>query len=210
MSDAPATNTSTENGSTDEPKKSKKLLVIIIVILLVVGGGVGGFFFLRRASSTTKEEAKGKKSKKSKAEKEEPAEGSEESKEEGEPKVKTEKTSDTKSDSISLPDDEEVKHVIELQPFVVNLADVDQARYLRLTVSLGIGEREDGEETPNPIFMTRIRNAILSVLTAKTSEDILTNQGKITLRKELLKATQEASEEPKVVAIYITDFIVQL
>ena len=39
----------------------------------------------------------------------------------------------------------EVKEVIELQPFIVNLADKNEARYLRMTISLGIGE--SAEET---------------------------------------------------------------
>ena len=91
----------------------------------------------------------------------------------------------------------------------MNLADTEQARYLRMSVSLGIGEGE-GSEKPEQLFMTRVRNAMLAVLSDKNSEEILSVEGKTKLRKDLLKAAQAAADEPEVQAIYITDFIVQL
>jgi flagellar FliL protein len=105
--------------------------------------------------------------------------------------------------------DSDVKQVVELQPFIVNLSDTSDARYLRMTVSLGIGESETPEK-PNPLFTTKVRNAMISVLTTKTSEQVLSADGKAVLRKELLEAARSVSDEPQVIAIYITDFIVQL
>jgi flagellar basal body-associated protein FliL len=58
--------------------------------------------------------------------------------------------------------------------------------------------------------MTRVKHAMLSVLTTKKSTDVLTVEGKQKLREELLDAAESASEKPKVKAVYITDFIVQL
>ena len=54
----------------------------------------------------------------------------------------------------SLPDDEEVKHIVPLEPFIVNLADEGDPRYLRVSVNLGIGEGEGGEaeEKSDPLF----------------------------------------------------------
>ena len=98
--------------------------------------------------------------------------------------------------------------MLELQPFIINLADQGEAHYLRMTVSIGIGETK--EEKPDPLLTTRVRNAMLAVLTTKTSEEVLTEQGKAVLRKELLKAARAAVEEPSIEAIYITDFIVQM
>lgn len=194
------------------PKKSKKKLIIIFaLVLLIVGGGGGGFLFYKRAIAATPETAeKSKKSKAADNEEESEEEGSdgEESKEEGE-----ESEGSHEEDSAHI-DDSEVKQIIELQPFIVNLADKDEARYLRLTVNVGVGESEGGEGGEkgkvDPLFTTRVRNAMLAVLTTKTSDEVLSAEGKNTLRKELLKATRKASEEPQVHAIYITDFIVQL
>lgn len=187
----------------------KKLILIVLIVLLLVGGGAGAFFFLKGSSAegeeTAETEKREKKSSKKKALEEE---------EEEEPTdPKGGKTSSASKSSLksAIPNDEDVKHIIELQPFIVNLADEDQARYLRLSVSVGIGGEESGkEEKADPIFITRVRNAMLAVLSVKSSEEVLTVEGKAKLRKELLKAAQTASEEPHVEAIYITDFIVQL
>ncbi|HEY6805136.1 MAG TPA: flagellar basal body-associated FliL family protein [Pyrinomonadaceae bacterium] len=112
---------------------------------------------------------------------------------------------DTKKEKKSEEDD--VKEVIELLPFVVNLADREEPKYLRMTVSLGIGE---GTEKPDPLFTTKVRNAILAVVTTKTADQILTVDGKTELRKEMLEAAQTAADKPAIHAIYITDFIVQM
>jgi flagellar FliL protein len=105
-------------------------------------------------------------------------------------------------------EDSEVKEVIELQPFIVNLADKNETRYLRMTISLGVGETSEGKA--DPLFTTRVRNAILGVITTRTSDQILTSEGKAHLRKDMLEAARTAVEKPEVHAIYITDFIVQM
>ncbi len=196
-----ASETSVTGVETDVKKGSKKILIIILAVVLL--GGAGGFFYFRAASAATETAGKPEKgTKKSSAEKDA---------EEGETEDKqSSKSPGSTALDNALADDEEVKHVIELQPFIVNLADDDQARYLRMTVSVGIAGEEGEAEKPNPIFITRVRNAMLAVLSVKTSEDVLTVKGKSKLRKELLKAAERASEEPEVKAIYITDFIVQL
>lgn len=174
-------------------KKSKNLLVIGgFIILLLIGGG--GFYFLGRSNAAAEPAAESKNEK---------ARSKKDSGTEEEPKA-----NDDDSLGNALPDDRSVKQVVELQPFIINLSDAESARYLRMTVSLGIGE-EAGEK-PDQLFLTRVKNAMLAVLTTKKSDEVLTVEGKAKLRKELLKAAQAASEEPHVEAIYITDFIVQL
>jgi len=106
-------------------------------------------------------------------------------------------------------EESEITQVVELQPFIVNLADNDDARYLRMTVSLGIAGTEGGEKS-TPLFTTKVRNAMISVLTAKTSTQVLSPEGKAELRKQLLEAARTVSGEPQVKAIYITDFIIQM
>lgn len=191
MSDAPQTTDAA-------PKKSKKkLFLIIALMLLLAAGGSGGYFYFTKASSTKKPE----KSRRTRAvEDEETADRAEE-------KAQAETKNIV---ALNLPDDSEVNHVIELQPFIVNLADKGEARYLRMTVSIGLGGEAGGKEKPDPLFTTRVRNAMLAVLTTKTSDEILTAEGKAALRKELLRAARAAVEEPEIKAIYITDFIVQL
>jgi flagellar protein FliL len=183
-------------------KSRKKLLIIALAALLVIGGG--GFYFFRvrtaAAADAAKAKDKGEKKKKSKEDEEAAPAGDE--------KSPAESGNSKKVLEISVPDDSEVKQVVELQPFIVNLADDSEPRYLRMTVSVGLAE--SGEVKPDPLFTTKVRNAMLAILTSKRSEEILTVEGKATLRKELLRAAQAAVSEPEVHAIYITDFIVQL
>lgn len=189
----------------------KKLILLVLVVLLLVGGGGGAYFFFFRHSAAQEgeETAEAKETGKKKPSKKKAVEEDDEEEE----APKNGKTSSASKSSLksAIPNDEDVKSVIELQPFIVNLADEDQARYLRLSISVGIGgEESGGSEKADPIFITRVRNAMLAVLSVKSSEEVLTVEGKAKLRKELLKAAQAASEKPHVEAIYITDFIVQL
>jgi len=191
-------------------KKSFKKIIILAVILIVLGGG--GFYYWqsKSAAAADDEDAEAvekdeKPSSEKKSKRKKPVDDSEEETEEAEKPAK--KSSSLKA---ALPNDEDVKKIIELPPFIVNLADSENARYLRMSVSLGVGGEEGGSEKPDQLFMTRVRNAMLAVLSEKKSDEILTVEGKGKLRRELLKAAQAASEEPHVEAIYITDFIVQL
>ncbi len=210
MSDTPAP------AAEGSAKKKKPLLLILIAVVVLAAGGGGAFFFLKRGAAAEAESAeKEKKAEKGKKKaKNDPAEEDEEEPAADEPAAtepgKDGKTTKSKFSvkQLDLPDDKEVKKIIELQPFVVNLADREDTRYLRLSVSIGVGESK--EEKADPILITRIRNAMLAVLTTKTADEILTQEGKSTLRKELLKAARAAIEEPHIEAIYITDFIVQM
>lgn len=194
--------TETTESEVPEKKGSKKFLIIIILAVVLLGGGGAGAYFFLFSSKPTDEKAEGKSSKKSKAK------VVEDEAEEEDPEEKPEKSSSLKG---SIPKDEEVKEIVELQPFIVNLADEGEARYLRLTVNLGIGGGEGGShEKPGPLLITRVRNAMLAVLSGKKSDEVLTNEGKAKLRKELLKAARTAAEDAHIEAIYITDFIVQL
>lgn len=202
--------TATTPAQGTQPKKNKTMLIIIAAVVVLAVGGGGAFFFLKRGQAAETAE-KGKKGSKEDKGKEKEDEEDEETTEQatGE-KGKDGNPAKPKFSikSLDLPDDENVKNIIELQPFVVNLADKGEAHYLRMSVSIGIGESK--EEKPNQLLTTRVRNALLSVLITKTSDEVLTEQGKVILRKQLLKAARAAVDEPTIEAIYITDFIVQL
>jgi len=75
-----------------------------------------------------------------------------------------------------------------------------------MTISLGVAETEDKID---PLFTTRIRNAILATISTRTSEQILSSKAK-PMRKEMLSAARAAASKPEVLTIYITDFIIQM
>lgn len=165
-------------------KKSKKLLIVIAMVVVLLAGGGAGFYF-SKARAAPQAPAKGAADKK-----DQPGDqhGTTENAEGG---------------------DAEVTQVIELQPFIVNLADKNESRYLRMTISLGVAA-EDGEHKVDPLFTTRIRNAILATISTQTSEQVLTVEGKAALRKDMLNAAKAAASKPEVLTIYITDFIIQM
>lgn len=202
-----AVNPENEAGAEGRPKKRGKILILLLLVVILGGGGAGGYFFFLKGGDAAAEES-------DQAGAEETAEKP--SKKKKKPKKKTadedeESEDGAKSDNFDVGNDENVKKVIDLQPFIVNLADSEESRYLRLNVSVGVGGESEGDkEKPDQLFITRVRSAMLAVLSTKKSDEILTNEGKIKLRRELLKAAQAASEEPHVEAIYFTDFIVQM
>jgi flagellar FliL protein len=165
-----------------EKKKSKKLLMMIALVVVLLAGGGAGFYYSRvRAPSQA---AKGTTD-------------------------KNERPDDHSGKTEHAEDGEaEVTQVIELQPFIVNLADKNESRYLRMTISLGVAE--EGEHKVDPLFTTRVRNAILATISTQTSEQVLTVEGKAALRKEMLNAAKAAASKPEVLTIYITDFIIQM
>ncbi len=212
MSDSPAPATAESSA-----KKKKPLLLIIVAVVVLALGGGGAYFFLKRSKAAAETETAEKEKKPEKGKKKAKHQDEEDDEEEvaADEHAAPEAGKDGKPakskfsiKKLDLPDDKDVKKIIELQPFVVNLADREDSRYLRMSVSIGVGE--GGEEKPDPILLTRVRNAMLAVLTTKTADEILTPEGKATLRKELMKAARAAIEEPHIEAIYITDFIVQM
>jgi flagellar protein FliL len=164
-------------------KKKSRKLIMISLILILLGGGGGGFYYWRVRAASKALAAKEAAIKK-----------------DGDKGGKTE-TADG--------GDAAVTQVIELQPFIVNLADKNESRYLRMSISLGIADAE-GEAKADPLFTTKIRNAILATISTLTSDQILTVEGKAELRKQMLTAARAAASKPEVLTIYITDFIVQM
>ena len=109
---------------------------------------------------------------------------------------------------------EEVASVLKLDPFVVNLADPGGMRYLRVEMSIGLsGELlgPDGkkDKSGDPVLMSQIRDAIVQMLSAKHSEELLTAEGKKELREEINKTVTPFFTTLKVTGVFFTDFMVQ-
>jgi len=104
---------------------------------------------------------------------------------------------------------EQVKDTLALEPFLVNLADQDETHFAKTTFQLGLGEKA-GEETKNSVAIAAIRDSIISLLSSKRAEQILSTQGKDELRKEIRTRVNQLSPKLKVVEVFIVDFVVQL
>lgn len=103
----------------------------------------------------------------------------------------------------------EIKSTLILEPFLVNLADKDDVRFLKVTFHLGL-EDSGGESSKNPVALAEMRDAIISLLSAKTSTEILTPEGKQKLRDEILDRVKAVAPKSKVQEVFIVEFVVQL
>jgi flagellar FliL protein len=104
---------------------------------------------------------------------------------------------------------EQIKATLPLEPFLVNLADTDASRFVKTTFQLGLAEELRGE-ADSSVSIPAIRDSIITLLSSKTAEQILTSQGKDKLRDEIRSRINALSPNIKVVEVFIVDFVVQL
>jgi flagellar protein FliL len=105
-----------------------------------------------------------------------------------------------------------VAAVVHLEGFTVNLADKEDNHFLRVTMDLSLDRlpaTADKEKPAASLPMARIRDVVLSVLTACNAETLLTPEGKMQLKKRLLDALNSNDPELGVRDIYFTEFLVQ-
>jgi len=101
--------------------------------------------------------------------------------------------------------------VLPLEPFVVNLADKDAARYLRIKISLMVDNKTKTKEIEeNQALQLKVRDVILQTLTAKTSKDLINEEGKNKLREEIRDKIGGYFREPKLTEVMFTEFVIQL
>ena len=98
-------------------------------------------------------------------------------------------------------------NIFPLEPFIVNIYDGQELRYLKVKVEMemaGVGVKTELEGRLAPI-----RDAILVLLSTKTLQDIQDVQGKNQLKDEILTAINKIIPPGKIAKIYFTDFVVQ-
>ena len=101
--------------------------------------------------------------------------------------------------------------VVPLDPFVVNLADTEAPRYLRIKISLMVDDKAKIEEVvENQALQLKVRDVILQTLTRKTSQDLINEEGKNKLRHEIQEEVQGFFKEPKLMDVMFTEFVIQL
>ena len=98
-------------------------------------------------------------------------------------------------------------NIFPLDPFIVNIYDGQELRYLKVKVELemvgpAVKAEIEGRLAP-------IRDSVLILLSAKTLQDIQDVQGKNTLKDEILGAINKNIPPGKIAKVYFTDFVVQ-
>jgi flagellar FliL protein len=101
--------------------------------------------------------------------------------------------------------------VVTLEPFLVNLADKEGARFLRVSMRLIVPEAKEAEEiAKDEVRRVRLRAGILELLATQTAQPLLTPEGKNALRTAIIKESAAILEPCHVIDVLFTDFVVQL
>ena len=165
----------------DQPKDNKKIFIIIGAVLAALAVGGGGMYLMVGKGGAAKQQQEPAK-----------AEGAAASGEHGAPA----KEGEAAAASSSYP----------LEPFIVNIYDGQEMRYLKLKVEFELSSSLAKAEIDS--HLAPLRDAILILLTTKTMQEIQDLQGKNTLREQILAAAAK-TVPGKVTKVYFTDFVVQ-
>lgn len=183
----------------EEGKKKSGLLkwIILAVLLLVLGGGV--FFAYWKFFRAPAPEAAPAGEAAAPAEEHAPPEPKAEKKEE---------KSSHEGKKEGEKGGKEVSLMVSLDPFVVNLADPPPARrYMKVKVDAEMVDEKAATDIKNK--MTFIRDAIILLLSSKTSQDVSSMEGKLAMRKEIAEKINLTLEGPKVVRVYFVELVIQ-
>ncbi len=100
-----------------------------------------------------------------------------------------------------------VGEMFELQPFVVNLADPKGKRYLKLKITIELESAEVLEKAEKA--KPKMRDMVIMMLTSLTFEEVMTPEGKIRVRDELLERFNHVMRPSRIKNIYFTEFVIQ-
>lgn len=98
-------------------------------------------------------------------------------------------------------------NIFPMEPFIVNIYDGQELRYLRVKVEFETATADAKNEIE--LRQAPLRDAILVLLTTKTLQDVQDLQGKNQLRDEIMVAINKILPPGKVSRVYFTDFVVQ-
>ena len=95
--------------------------------------------------------------------------------------------------------------ILPLETFIVNLQV--KGSFLRTTVQLEFAEPELPASAEND--MPKMKDAIIRILSSKSSSEVLMSDGKEKLRGEIRDAVNEVLGSEEVTQVYFTEFIIQ-
>lgn len=99
------------------------------------------------------------------------------------------------------------KTMMPLEPFLVNLADKDSRRYLKVKIDLEVDNEKAAKELEKA--MPRIRDQLIFLLSSKSYQEIATPEGKHTLKKEIMARMAALPTGKKISGAFFTEFVAQ-
>jgi len=94
-----------------------------------------------------------------------------------------------------------------MEPFIVNLADNNGERYLKLAVQLEISDPKGVSELDQ--LKPKLRDNVLDLLSAKSFKELADMAGKQRLREEIAMRLNSFLTAGKVSRVYFTEFVIQ-
>ena len=94
-----------------------------------------------------------------------------------------------------------------LEPFLLNLADRNELRFLKVSIKLELDRPE--EKTDFQKKLPAIRDALLVLLSSKESQLLRTVNGKRRIREEIMTRVNGVMSKGKIANVFFTDFIIQ-
>ena len=94
-----------------------------------------------------------------------------------------------------------------MEPLIVNLADNNGERYLKIALQLELTTSEAAKEMD--IIKPKFRDSIVDLLSNKTYKDLADNIGKQRLRDEITLRGNSMMMSGKINKVYFTEFMIQ-
>jgi len=91
--------------------------------------------------------------------------------------------------------------------FIINLADNDSDRYLKVAMNFELSDPLAAAELEQ--IKPKVRDLVLGVLTVKGFKDLNNFEGKQRLKEEIAMRLNNHLTKGKIVQVYFTDFVVQ-
>jgi flagellar protein FliL len=111
--------------------------------------------------------------------------------------------------AVAEPKHDEATGVVPFEPFLVNLADKEASRFLRVTLRLVVDTEDEAKEIEeSKVEGARARSAILELLATQESSTLVTAEGKIELKKLIAERTSAVLKR-EIRDVLFTDFVVQ-
>lgn len=112
-----------------------------------------------------------------------------------------------KPQPIHVKEEAELKVMLPVRPFIVNLARSGGKRFLKVTLTLELNSPEVNAEVNEN--MSKIVDSILLLLSSKAFEDVYSVQGKFKLKDEITTRVNRFLVSGHVKDVYFTEFVIQ-
>ena len=97
--------------------------------------------------------------------------------------------------------------MVKLKPFSTNLANTNRSAYVKVSMSI---ELKPGSNVGTfKQFTPQVRNRIIMILSSKTSKEIDSPQGQLSLRHQIARSLNKLLGDGTVIGVYFNNYLVQ-